>query len=79
MPFTRQPQTKTYNFLVTETLDNGTVKSKKYFSKSDVRKDYDMHDMMIHRMMVNADYRPKNFQNVKVIRIKEPARTVTYH
>ena len=73
----RVEQTKTFNFSITETFEDGRVETKKYHTKAGIRKLYDLSDMTIHRMLFIKDYIPRKHKNIKIIKIKEPARTIT--
>jgi len=86
----RVEQTKTFNFSITETFEDGRVETKKFHTKAGgrietkkfhtkagIRKLYDLSDMTIHRMLFIKDYIPRKHKNIKIIKIKEAARTIT--
>ena len=73
----RVEQTKTWNFSITETFEDGRVETKKYHTKAGIRKFYDLSDMTIHRMLFTEGYVSRKHKNIKIVKIKEAARTIT--
>tara|TARA_R110000744_G_scaffold367530_1_gene477052 strand:+ start:162 stop:398 length:237 start_codon:yes stop_codon:yes gene_type:complete len=72
----RVEQTKTWNFSITETFEDGRVETKKYHTKAGIRKFYDLSDMTIHRMLFTEGYVSRKYKNIKIVKIKQPARQV---
>ena len=72
----RVEQTKTFNFSITETFEDGRVETKKYHTKAGIRKFYDLSDMTIHRMLFTEGYVSRKYKNIKIVKIKQPARQV---
>ena len=72
----RVEQTKTWNFSITETFEDGRIETKKYHTKAGIRKFYDLSDMTIHRMLFTEGYVSRKYKNIKIVKIKQPARQV---
>ena len=66
-----------FNFMIVKQLEDGATIIKKYHTKAEIKQDYNMSAMTIHRILTNPDHKViKRYSDLTITRIREPARKV---
>jgi len=72
---TRVSRTSHWHFKVDIKKPDGTIETKYYFTKKQIRAEHGISSMSIHRAITNPNHKPrKQYEHLKFTKIYEPAK-----